>query len=96
MNHLKKYHAEFYKWNKLWSNLRYTGVPPFVVVLFISDYQSNLWLVLAAFVLLVAPLPVLYAWKWNRVKQFQREWKNNQNNQGTADETVGGTEDETM
>ena len=54
MKHLKKYHPEYYKWSKRWTNSLYLPLIPFIILAYFSANERSSFLLL---LVTVAGLP---------------------------------------
>jgi hypothetical protein len=74
MEHLKKYHPEYYKWTKRWTNSLYLPLIPFVVLLALSAPGKDVSLLLIAISVLAIPYLLLLLYRWVKVSDFRETW----------------------
>jgi hypothetical protein len=74
MDHLKKYHLEFYKWSKRWTNSLYLPLIPFVILAYISASERSPFLLLVTVVVTVTPYVPLFLYRWRSVHAFREAW----------------------
>jgi hypothetical protein len=75
MKHLEKYHPEYYRWTKRWTNLLYVPILPFVILGYVSAAAKSPSLLLIAVSVFVAPYVLLLFYKWRKVREFRKTWK---------------------
>ncbi len=74
MNHLKKYHPQYYKWSKRYTNTLYLPFIPFLILALVSaTVKSESLLIIAVVVLGIPYLPLLF-YRWKKVREFREEW----------------------
>jgi len=75
MNHLKKYHPQYYKWSKRYSNTLYLPFIPFLILAFASATTKSVPLILVAVAALGVPYVPLLFYRWKKVREFREKWK---------------------
>jgi len=74
MNHLKKYHPQYYKWSKRYTNSLYLPIIPFLILLGVSASSQSVPLLLVAIAALGVPYGPLSLYRWKKVREFRERW----------------------
>lgn len=74
MEHLKKYHPEYYSWSKRWTNILYLPLIPFVVLAYVSGAERSTFLLFVTALVTVIPYVPLLVYRWRRVHAFREAW----------------------
>jgi hypothetical protein len=74
MEHLEKYHPEYYKWSKRWTNTLYLPLVPFVILAYISASERSPFLLLVTAVVTAVPYIPLLLYRWRSVHGFREAW----------------------
>src|SRR5690348_12004569 len=74
INHLKKYHPEYYRWSKRWTNMLYLPLIPFVILAVISANERSPALLLITAAVALTPYIPLLLYRWRSVHAFRDAW----------------------
>ena len=74
MDHLKKYHLEYYEWSKRWTNSLYLPLIPFFILAYISEYERSQFLLLVTVAVTVTPYIPLFLYRSKSVHAFREAW----------------------
>ena|SRR2546426_234393 len=74
MNHLKKYHPQYYKWSKRYTNSQYLPIIPFLILAGVSTPSRSVPLLLVAIAALGVPYLPLSLYRWKKVREFREKW----------------------
>jgi len=75
VNHLKKYHPQYYKWGKRYTNTLYLPFVPFLILGFASVMMKSIPLIVVAIAALGAPYVPLLLYRSKKVGEFREKWK---------------------
>jgi hypothetical protein len=74
MNHLRKYHPQYYKWSKRFTNALYLPFIPFLILAFVSWTMKSVPLILVAIGALGVPYVPLLVFRWKKIREFREKW----------------------
>src|SRR5690348_13797097 len=74
IEHLKKYHPEYYKWTKRWTNILYLPLIPFVILGYASAADRSTLLLSVTIAVTLTPYILLLLYRWRRVQGFRGQW----------------------
>ena len=75
MNHLKKYHPQYYKWSKRYTNTLYLPFITFLILGFASVMMKSVPLIVVAVAALGAQYVPLLLYRSKKVGEFREKWK---------------------
>jgi len=74
MDHLKKYHPEYYKWSKYWTSSLYLPAILFVIFAYVSATERSTFLLLVTVMVTVVPYIPLLLYRWRTVHALREAW----------------------